>query len=75
MSALNLEHDKLNLISWIVELQDTKLIQKLQDLKAESNDNIPQWQKDEVDRISIGIDNGTISTRSWEEAKREIFKK
>lgn len=75
MSALNLEHDKLDLISWIVELQDTKLIQKLKEFQAENNDNIPQWQKDEVDRISTGIDNGTISTRSWEEAKREIFKK
>lgn len=49
MAALNIEHEKLSLIAWITELQDTKLIQKLQDLKAKNND-IPQWQKDELDK-------------------------
>jgi hypothetical protein len=73
MKTQKIELEKLNLITWIAELQDVKLIQKLKELRK-AND-IPQWQMDEVDRISEGIDNGSISTRSWEEAKKEIFKK
>lgn len=49
MSAFNLEQEKLSLITWIAELQDSKLIQKLKDLQIKNND-IPQWQKDELDK-------------------------
>jgi hypothetical protein len=74
MNTQKLEHEKLSLITWIAELQDSKLIQKLKEFQTKNND-IPQWQMDEINRISEGIDDGTISTRSWDEAKKEIFKK
>lgn len=74
MSTLNLEHEKLSLIAWITELQDTKLIKKLKDFQTKNND-IPQWQKDIVLERIKAVENGTMKTRSWEEAKKEVFKK
>ena len=72
MGALNIEYEKLSLIAWITELQDTKLIQKLQDLKAKNND-IPQWQKDELDKRMEAIDNGTMELFDWEDVKKELL--
>ena len=74
MAALNIEHEKLSLITWIAELQDSKLIHKLKEFQIK-NDKIPQWQKDIVLERIKAIENGTMKTRSWEEAKKEIFKK
>ena len=34
---------------------------------------IPQWQQDEVNRRLQLIENGEIKTRSWNEAKKDIF--
>lgn len=36
---------------------------------------IPQWQQDEVNRRLQMINDGEMKTRSWKEAKEEIFKK
>ena len=74
MSNQQIQDNKLQLIHWITELEDAKLIEALMEFQVKNND-IPQWQRDEVDRISEGIDNGSINTRSWDEAKQEIFKK
>jgi hypothetical protein len=38
-------------------------------------DAIPQWQQDEVNRRLQLIDKGEMKTRSWNEAKKDIFKK
>lgn len=74
MGALNIEHEKLSLIAWITEWQDTKLIQKLKEFQIK-NEDIPQWQKDIVLERIKAVENGTMKTRSWEEAKKEIFEK
>ncbi|MEQ8546335.1 MAG: addiction module protein [Cyclobacteriaceae bacterium] len=36
---------------------------------------IPQWQQDEVNKRLELIDSGEIKIRSWNEAKKDIFKK
>lgn len=48
MSTLNLDHNKLDLIYWISELEDVNLIKKLKQIKSSSD--LPQWQKDELDK-------------------------
>jgi putative addiction module component (TIGR02574 family) len=74
MKAQKIELEKLSLITWIAELQDSKLIQKLKEFQTK-NEDIPEWQKDELDKRIEALENGTMKTRSWEEAKKEIFKK
>ena len=36
---------------------------------------IPQWQQDEVNRRVQLIEKGEIKTRSWNEAKKDVFKR
>lgn len=36
---------------------------------------IPQWQQDEVNERLELINNGEMKIRSWNEAKKDIFKK
>jgi hypothetical protein len=46
MNPQKIELEKLNLISWIIDLQDFNLIEKLKEFK-QSNET-PQWQIKEV---------------------------
>lgn len=74
MNMQELEHKKLNLIAWIAQIQDIDIINKLLKMQTKNND-IPQWQKDVLDKRMEAIEKGTMKMRSWEEAKKEIFKK
>ena len=47
MNTQNINTEKINLINWITNLQDSSMIERLKELYL-SNDTIPQWQKDEV---------------------------
>lgn len=47
MDAQNINSEKINLINWITNLQDSSMIERLKELYL-STDTIPQWQKDEV---------------------------
>ena len=47
IKTLNLHEQKINLISWIAQLSDSSLIEKLSSIK-DKNPTIPQWQMDEV---------------------------
>lgn len=72
MDTLKLEQDKLNLISWIAELEDIKLIQKLKEFQAKNSSDIPQWQKDIVlERIDTANKEDYIS---WDVAKKSLSK-
>ena len=42
---------------------------------SDEDDFIPQWQQKEVDQRQQKVDNGQMGTRSWEEARKDIFKK
>jgi len=37
------------------------------------DDDLPEWQKEEIDRRLKLLDSGKMSTRSWKEAKKDIF--
>lgn len=51
-------------------------IKSLDFIKVEdSEQSIPQWQQDEVTQRLDMIENGEMITRSWDEAKKDIFKK
>ena len=38
-------------------------------------DGISQWQKDEVTKSIVEIDNGTAITEDWEVTRKKLFKK
>ena len=37
------------------------------------DDDLPEWQKEEIDKRLKLLDSGKMSTRSWKEAKKDIF--
>lgn len=71
MDTLKLEQDKLNLISWIAELKDINLINKLKEFQIKND--IPQWQKDELDKRTEAIENGTMELLDWNEVKKDLL--
>lgn len=78
MTTRDLQAEKLDLISWITQLQDSSLIEKLKKLRHKNSldtVSIPEWQQDEVKKRLNSIEKGEHSTRSWDEAKKDIFKK
>ena len=50
-------------------------IKTLDYVSINKEDVIPQWQQDEVNRRLQLIEKGEMKTRSWNEAKKDIFKK
>ena len=51
MNTHNIQTDKLNLITWITQLQDTTLIEKLKKIQAATAEDdfiVPEWQKNIV---------------------------
>lgn len=78
MTTSDLQAEKLDLISWITQLQDSSLIEKLKKLRHKNSPDtisIPEWQQDEVKKRLNSIKKGEHTTRSWDEAKKDIFKK
>lgn len=64
-----------------LDIQDSRFdtflsfIKTLDYVSIKQEDAIPQWQQDEVNRRLQLIDKGEMKTRSWDEAKKDIFKK
>jgi hypothetical protein len=64
-----------------LDIQDSRFdtflsfIKTLDYVSINQEDAIPQWQQDEVNRRLQLIDKGEMKTRSWNEAKKDIFKK
>ena len=52
-----------------------ELVRNLTFVKEEDSDTIPQWQQEEVSKRLQLIEKGEMKTRSWHEAKKDIFKK
>ena len=63
-----------------IEVEDSKyealmsFLETIDYISVSEIESIPQWQKDEVSRSEQIIDNGNMSIRKWEEAKKDIFK-
>ncbi len=51
-----------------------ELISDLSFVKIEEDETIPQQQMDEVANRLSKIEKGEMKTRSWQEAKKDIFK-
>ncbi len=49
-------------------------IKTLDYVSVKKEDEIPQWQQEEVSRRMQLIEKGEMKTRSWYEAKADIFK-
>ena len=65
----DIQTKKLNLIAWILQLQDVSLIEKLAELQSSKNE-IPQWHKDIVlERIKTAKPEDYIS---WEQVKKQL---
>lgn len=64
-----------------LDIQDSRFdtflsfIKTLDYVSINQEGTIPQWQQDEVNRRLQLIDKGEMKTRSWNEAKNDIFKK
>ena len=64
-----------------LDIQDSRFdtflsfIKTLDYVSIKQEDEIPQWQQDEVSRRLQLLDKGDMKIRSWDEAKKDIFKK
>lgn len=72
MNAQDLKIEKLNLITWIAQLQDSTLIEKLKNFRAKNDNSIEvsDWEKQTVrDRIKNTKAEDYVS---WEDIERQI---
>lgn len=44
-------------------------------ISGDENIDIPQWQKEEVEKRKEQVENGIMKTKSWSKARKDIFKK
>ena len=64
-----------------LDIQDSRFdtflsfIKTLDYVSINKEEVIPQWQHDEVNKRLELINSGEMKTRSWNEAKKDIFKK
>jgi len=78
---MDIQATKLELMQLLLQTEEEDLLKKIQnlfkekDLNTEKNIEIPKWQIEETLKRLKEIENGTIKTRSWEIAKKEIFNK
>lgn len=64
-----------------LDIQDNRFdtflnfIQTLDYVSINKEETIPQWQQDEVNKRLELINSGQMKTRSWNEAKKDVFSK
>ena len=63
-----------------LDIQDSRFNTFLEFIKtldyvSVNNDTIPQWQQNEVAKRRELIKKGEMTTRNWNDAKADIFKK
>jgi hypothetical protein len=64
-----------------LDIQDNKFdtflsfIKTLDYVSINNEDTVPKWQQDETTRRLELINTGKMKTRSWSEAKKDIFQK
>jgi len=64
-----------------LDIQDSQFdtflsfIKTLDYVSINKEDVVPQWQQDEVNKRLQLIEKGEMKTRSWNEAKKDIFKR
>lgn len=64
-----------------LDIQDSRFdtflafIKTLNYVSVSKQEAIPQWQQEEVNSRLQLIEKGEMKTRSWDDAKKDIFKK
>lgn len=72
MRTIDVQTEKLSLISWILQLQDISMLEKLKYFREETIE-IPQWQKDIVlERIRKSEENPE-RLLNWEHVKDDFI--
>ena len=71
---MNIESRKINIAQLLFTIQKESLLDKIEDL-LKKEVTIPQWQINETQRRLDLVGKGEMKTKSWDEAKKEIFKK
>ncbi len=68
---------KIDLIHWLAEINDVKLLEKLQTLKKEQEESfeLDATQQNELDRRLNKYEAGEMKFTSWEAAKERIREK
>lgn len=65
----------------ILDIEESKFkaslsfIKTLDYVSVSNEEPIPEWQQEEVNRRIELIEKGKMKARSWDEAKRDVFKK
>ncbi|PIB34203.1 hypothetical protein BFP72_01530 [Reichenbachiella sp. 5M10] len=64
-----------------LDIQDNRfdtfmdLIQTLDYVSINEEKSVPEWQQQEVSKRLELVDSGEMKTRSWDSAKKDLFKK
>lgn len=75
---MNIQTDKLDLIEWISKLNDTKIIDKLRQLKDEYSTSKDWWdalKKEELDSIKRGLKDFEEGRTHSHESARKLYEK
>jgi predicted nucleotide-binding protein (sugar kinase/HSP70/actin superfamily) len=77
--TLNIEESKFKAFLTYIKSLDYVSVSKEITSKYKNLENseseIPKWQEDVVNKRLKDIDSGEMKTRSWDKAKKDIFKK
>jgi hypothetical protein len=75
MNTQQLQNDKLSIITWISQLQDSSLVEKIKSMMSSSDECLlSNEQKNAIDQAIISIEkNGTIPhNKVMEETKKRF---
>ena len=73
---MDIKAEKLDLIHWIAGLTDEETVNKIKSIQQETiHEDIPQWQKEIVNKRLEEYRKNPEQGSSWEEAKQNISKK
>ncbi|MCF6353444.1 MAG: addiction module protein [Cyclobacteriaceae bacterium] len=77
MNTQDIQTDKLNLITWITQLQDISLIEKLNKIRATTDEVdfiVPEWHKEIVRQRMADYKNNPRQAVDFDTAMDEIEK-
>jgi len=77
METQNIQADKLNLITWITQLQDISLIEKLNKMRTTTDEvdfEVPEWHKEIVRKRMADYKNNPDQAVDFDTAMDEIEK-
>ena len=72
METIDIQTEKLSLISWILQVQDISLLEKLKYFRQDIIE-IPQWQKDAVMERIRKSDINPENLLNWDDVKDDFI--